>query len=754
MTQRFLPKLLLAASLLACFSVYAQKPMPESPFEIKLPGNTQGSRMNGNMRVSERTGIPLAIYQGSFPLTHAAPEVMARQFLSQYKSLLGLSDYDIQHNLQIHSIRQRETGYTIRMRQLWKGIPVNKNAEITIHINKADVVDFVQNGFEYGISLSNVNPGLSAAAARQKLVNHLGLTGNPHSESNQLMLLRHLGKDYLVYRVSMATDSPVGDWEAFVNAQTGALLKVEDVSTYYRHKKHSTHQHSPRATRKLNFVNGSGQVFNPDPLSTANAAYGGSYIDNSDANAAVLTAQLQTVTLKDITLNAGTYSLVGPFAEVRDHENPKKGLFTQASSVFNFDRNNDAFEAVNCYYHIDVSMRYLNTTLGINCMPYQYTGGVRFDPHGLNGSDNSHYVSSNGSLAFGEGGVDDGEDADVIIHELGHGIHDWITSGGLSQINGLSEGCGDYWAGSYSRAKANWPSSNPAYHWTFNWDGHNPFWGGRSLNYANSFNGGLTGQIHTDGQIWASVMMKIWDDIGSQKADKAFWLGIDLTNSSSSQNDAANAVYQAATNLGYTNGERLAIYNRFVAAGYTMPPFVALSVQLIDFNAFRSGEKSQVTWKTATETRSHNFIVERSLDGSNFMGIGTVRAAGVSQVLRSYSFTDAAPMAGTNYYRLKMVNMDGDISYSKIVTVTFNKRPALTIFPNPVGDMLMLNNKFTEGELFLYDGSGKLALRLKLSSTNVNSAMGINVSTLASGMYWMRLNADGEVFEGKFYKIR
>ena len=61
-------------------------------------------------------------------------------------------------------------------------------------------------------------------------------------------------------------------------------------------------------------------------------------------------------------------------------------------------------------------------------------------------SDNSFYSSSSGSLVFGEGCVDDAEDADVIIHELGHGIHDWITQGGLSQVNGLSEGTGDYFA--------------------------------------------------------------------------------------------------------------------------------------------------------------------------------------------------------------------------------------------------------------------------------------------------------------------
>lgn len=65
-------------------------------------------------------------------------------------------------------------------------------------------------------------------------------------------------------------------------------------------------------------------------------------------------------------------------------------------------------------------------------------GGVRYDPSGEY-DDNSYYNTANGELTFGIGGVDDGEDADVIIHELGHGIHDWSCGGDYSTAEGLSE---------------------------------------------------------------------------------------------------------------------------------------------------------------------------------------------------------------------------------------------------------------------------------------------------------------------------
>ncbi len=246
-------------------------------------------------------------------------------------------------------------------------------------------------------------------------------------------------------------------------------------------------------------------------------------------------------------------------------------MFTQNSPTFNFNRNDQAFEAVNTYYHIDFLMDYINNTLGCNVLPYQYPGGVQFDPHGAQGADNSFYTSGAGRLSFGEGCVDDAEDSDVIHHELGHGLHDWVTVGGLSQVNGLSEGCGDYVAQSYNRSLGNWASTDAAYEWVFNWDGHNECWGGRATNNTATYPGGLVGQVHADGTIWASCLMRIWDQIGQQEMDKIFYEGLGTTNGGSNQDDAANAVYQAALNLGYTTPQIVAIHNGLTSCGYTLP---------------------------------------------------------------------------------------------------------------------------------------------------------------------------------------
>jgi len=200
-------------------------------------------------------------------------------------------------------------------------------------------------------------------------------------------------------------------------------------------------------------------------------------------------------------------------------------------------------------------MRYINEDLKIPVRPSMYEGGVRVDPHGLNGSDNSHYLSATQELAFGEGGVDDAEDADVLVHELGHGIHDWLTGGSYSRVEGLSEGFGDYLAASYGREKSKLDSTHPEYHHIYNWDGHNEYWGGRTTNVNAKYPKDLKGNKHWDGSIWSTCNMKIFDAIGKRKSDTVQLIGMSMTNSASNQLDAANAVLQAAFNLDYEHND-------------------------------------------------------------------------------------------------------------------------------------------------------------------------------------------------------
>ncbi|HEV7782878.1 MAG TPA: T9SS type A sorting domain-containing protein [Chitinophagaceae bacterium] len=760
------------------FAAQAQKPRTSAEYEIKLPTAQKGSYLSdqddayltGNMRVSQETGKPTVIFQGTYRATGSDPEAKARQYLTAKKDLLGLTISDIQ-SLRLHHVDSDFTGSIVRLRQTWKGLAVNNNAEITIHISPDNIVDFVMNGFQYGITMTDITPQRSLSSARQQVLGHLRLNANEiDDETSSLMLFRYNNTDYLVHKINFTNSQDmIGEWEAYVNAKTGELLKLEDISLYHHHAKKKKANLSFLSKYTLPFLQrpagpssitatGTATIFDPDPLSRAKATYtlgaGTSFNDNNDGITAAMTAQLTPVTLNGITLTGSTYTLVGPYAAIVDFESPAKGLFGQTSSNFSTNRDDDRFEAAMCYYHVDMQMRHLVVDLGLSfLMPHQYTGGIRVDPSGMNGDDNSHYISSSGRFSMGEGGVDDAEDLDVITHEMGHGLHDWATNGGLSQVQGLSEGTGDYNSGTYSRTKGNWTPADIPYNWQYNWDGHNEFWAGRELNYTGVYPGGLDpgGEVHMSGRIWAHANLRIAAAIGRDRADVVFWRGMALTNGSTNQPNAALAVYNMSTTLGYSDAERLAIRNSYITAGYTMPVFVALPVKLVSFDAKKAGKQTLVSWTTASEESSQSFIVERSANGTFFSAVGTVTAAGNSTIERNYSFTDIAPLRGNNYYRLKSVNLDGTASYSKVVLVVFDKQTQLEIFPNPVHDVLTIKNSFSSGMVSLYDVNGKQVRTQKITTAN-SSGINMSLSGLPNGVYVVKLESEGNTLQSKIVK--
>jgi Zn-dependent metalloprotease len=485
----------------------------------------------------------------------SSAEKMAFNWISKNKEKLGVkSTNDLE---KVHE-RKSISGFTLRFQQNYKNLPVFKS-QITVHISPSNRVTYVDNLYDPSIENIDVTPKIEVKGANKIALKAISSEGQISLITNKLMIYNKEETTYLIYRVIINSDLPLGSWEVIINAKTGEVIQSQDISFYHNDWDN---------LKKSDKINGTGNVFLSDPLSEANVSYGGNYSDNGDETNPQLDAAMTSVTLLDIEESDGIYSLKGPYAEVIDIESPLNGLFSQSSSDFNFNRKDDAFEAVNAYYHIDKSIRYINETLEINVIPYQYSGGVKFDPHGLMGADNSYYSPASGSLVFGEGCVDDAEDADVILHELGHGIHDWLTGGSLSTVEGLSEGVADYWAQSYSRTLNEWEDTNQEYQWLFNWDGHNECWDGRSTDNSSKYPDDLIGNIYRDCQIFSSSLMRIFDQLGKIKTDIVFLEGLAMTNSSSNQRDAAIAIKQAAIDMNYSSDEIAIITNEFTETGF------------------------------------------------------------------------------------------------------------------------------------------------------------------------------------------
>ena len=167
-----------------------------------------------------------------------------------------------------------------------------------------------------------------------------------------------------------------------------------------------------------------------------------------------------------------------------------------------------------------------------------------------------------------------------------------------------------------------------------------------------------------------------------------------------------------------------------------------LPVKLESFAAVKDGSAVKVSWKSAEEINSSEYIVQRSADGISFTNIGTVTAKGFSS---DYLFTDANPLTGSNFYRLKPVDKDGKFVYSKVVKINFTKLPGIHISPNPASSYiyLSLENINSTVNLQLIDVNGKLVKQQLITKGTVNKT--ISLSGVAKGLYTIKMVSQEQV---------
>lgn len=515
-------------------------------------------------------------------------EGSAKKWIADNKTQLGLQQH---HNVDLTFARKGPSGETLRFQQNIQGVPVFQS-EVVVHFNNKGVVTHTSESLQKNAANISVIPSLSSEQAFQIAKQASNVSGEIVDQSNDLfVLVTETGETKLVYRIVIKSFNTQGVLESMVDAQSGNLISIKDIAIYHSSHKETgdpekSHSHSSTSNIEETMATGTAYIFNPDPLSFAGVNYGGQYVDGNDATNASLDAARSLVTIPELEFTGGMYHLRSTYVQIAELDTPATGLFSQASPDFLFNRQEQGFEAINAFWHIDNNMRYINEELGITLVPSGNGGKVRFDPHGWDGADNSYYNPSGQFLVFGEGCVDDAEDADVVLHELGHGIHFWLTNNNGSGL--ISEGCGDYWAQSYSRSLGQWEPTDPQYQWMFSWDGHNPCWPGRSTGYSATYPGGLTGSAHTDGQIWATSLMRIWDRIGRTKTDAAFLEGLGMTNSSTNQQNAAIAVRQAALDMveagsyDFTCADVEVMTEEFTTTGYVLPTYECEDLAVTD----------------------------------------------------------------------------------------------------------------------------------------------------------------------------
>jgi uncharacterized repeat protein (TIGR01451 family) len=182
-------------------------------------------------------------------------------------------------------------------------------------------------------------------------------------------------------------------------------------------------------------------------------------------------------------------------------------------------------------------------------------------------------------------------------------------------------------------------------------------------------------------------------------------------------------------------------------AGETTQPVIfeideaTLPVELVRFDVKTTGRVADLTWTTASERNSAWFVVERSANGRDFHVLGRVAAAGTSAAPHAYAWTDAAPLVGLNYYRLRLVDTNGAAENSDVRSVRFNATVVpVAVWPNPFTDRVQLDLSAyaaTETVLFnLTDASGRLVRQIALPGGVVTTE---SFEGLPSGSYVAQL---------------
>ncbi|MBC7426370.1 MAG: T9SS type A sorting domain-containing protein [Bacteroidia bacterium] len=170
---------------------------------------------------------------------------------------------------------------------------------------------------------------------------------------------------------------------------------------------------------------------------------------------------------------------------------------------------------------------------------------------------------------------------------------------------------------------------------------------------------------------------------------------------------------------------------------------VPLPVSLMSFTAQQKESNIVLQWTTVEETNNLSFSIERSADGTNWQTIKTVKGGMNSSTILNYTETDARPIEGISFYRLKQTDVDGKSVYSYNKTVNFNTVSKIVIYPNPAKDKITINGEdINSADVTISDCLGNV---MNVVAANENGNIVLNTTELAAGLYFININMEGLV---------
>ncbi len=286
---------------------------------------------------------------------------------------------------------------------------------------------------------------------------------------------------------------------------------------------------------------GTATVFFPNPVASLQNE---NLTDQKDADYAALQAAYHGVTLTNLN---GSGFLVGDWANVRASTGTPA---YSATNQFLYHRNDDRFEQVMAYYWVTEAQKYIQSLgFGSTFRPVnKESQDIRTDQYGL---DNSFSWDKHDYVQFGKGGVDDAEDAEVILHEYGHAIQDSEVAGfGVGpEAGGIGEGFGDYWAVTVSTLLAPTPDAPCVADWDSVSYTSGPVHCLRRVDTNAHYPEDLGDEVHANGLIWSRALWDIRTALGHVKADTLILEGQFSFAADTTMPAAARATVAAAQSL-------------------------------------------------------------------------------------------------------------------------------------------------------------------------------------------------------------
>ena len=188
------------------------------------------------------------------------------------------------------------------------------------------------------------------------------------------------------------------------------------------------------------------------------------------------------------------------------------------------------------------------------------------------------------------------------------------------------------------------------------------------------------------------------------------------------------------------------------------PNAVPLPIHLISFQGnMNKNNKVTLNWTVADNENANSFEVERSYNGRDFTTAGVVFAS-EKMGTEKYSFYETTTGTDKVMYRLKMIDKNREVDYSRILIFQLKSTTAnnIRIIGNPVNDKLTFSYTSSVSQsvdLKVYDMSGKIVLKNKVTSLEGSNVVSLPLSsTFKAGMYIVEVNNGAELQSSKFIK--